>query len=222
MQLCEKYRPRDWADFVGQDKIIARVRQILSRPGFGDGAGEAFCLCGPTGTGKTTLAQLMARALSVKPGPGWNYIELDGEACTVDAVRALANRAEVAGLFAGVWQVFVINEAHAMTHKAVQAWLTLLERLPARWMVIFTTTDDPATDLFGSYTSPLLARCKVLKFTNQNLAQRMADRAYEIAEREGLNGQPKARYLRLLQECKNSMREALQRIDAGEMAGDNP
>ncbi len=217
MQLCEKYRPRVWDDFIGQEKIIRRVRALLARPSFGDGAGEALCICGPTGTGKTTLAQLMARQVGVKPGPAWNYTELDGEACTVDAVRALGDRAQVTGLFADTWQVFVVNEAHAMTHKAVQAWLTLLDPLPARWLVIFTTTDSPDTDLFGKYSNQLLGRCKVLKFTNQNLAQPMADRAYEIAQREGLNGQPEARYLRLVQECKNSMRAVLQRIDAGEM-----
>ena len=98
----------------------------------------------------------------------------------------------------------------------LQAWLTLLERLPARRLIIFTTTEQ-SKDLYGAFTSPLLARCKVFQFTNQGLAPAFAARAKEIAKAEGLDGKPEAAYLRLVQTSKNSMREVLQKIDAGEM-----
>lgn len=217
MQLAEKYRPKQWVEFVGQEKIIARVRTLVSRPQFGQGGGEAFALLGPTGTGKTTLAQLVARELGVAPGESWNYMELDGDKCDATTVRHLDSQTHSASMFADCWRVCIVNEAHAMTEKAVQAWLTLLERLPAKWLIVFTTTERADTDLFGRFTSPLLARCKVFEFTNQGLAQLMAARARVIAQSEGLDGQPESRYLRLVQDCHNSMREVLQRIDAGEM-----
>lgn len=216
MQLCEKYRPRSWDTFIGQDKIIRRVRALIGRPGFGDGGGDAFWFSGPTGTGKTTLAHLVAAELGCD---GWGVEEIDGERCRVERVRQIGDNIGLAvlGTSGCGWRVYIVNESHAMSSRAVQAWLTLLERLPHKRLVIFTTTEKPTKDLFGKYTAPLLARCKRFEFTNQGLAQAFADRAQEIAEAEGLNGQAPARYLRLVQDCKNSMREVLQRVDAGEM-----
>ena len=103
-----------------------------------------------------------------------------------------------------------------MTAKAVQAWLTTLDRLPARVIVIFTTTADSA-DLFGEYDGPFRSRCKSVAFTNQGLAQRFAERAREIAQAEGLDGKPIASYVRLVQSEKNNLRAVLNRIESGEM-----
>jgi DNA polymerase-3 subunit gamma/tau len=217
MQLCEKYRPRTWEQFIGQPKIVARVRAMVERADFGDGSGAAFLFSGPTGTGKTTLAQIISRAVGVYPGPAWNYIELDGDKCNAETVRALDDRASRCTLFDGAWKVFIVNEFHAMTSKAVQAWLTLLERLPARWLVVFTTTEKLDADLFGNFTAPFASRCTVFQFTNQALCEVFAARAREIATAEGLNGQPIERYVKLVKKHQNSMRAVLQAIDAGEM-----
>lgn len=217
MQLCQKYRPREFGDFIGQEKVIARIRAVIRRKGFGLGSGEAVWLSGPTGTGKTTLAEIISRELGVEPGPAWNYVEIDGTKCSVAEVRGLDSRTQAAGLFADSWQVFVVNEAHELQRRAVNAWLTLLERLPERWLVIFTTTQPADADLFGDFTEPLLSRCKVFEFTNQGLAKLFAARAREIAQAEGLDGKPESAYLRLAQESHNSMRKVLQEIDSGRM-----
>ncbi len=217
MQLCEKYRPKTFDTFLGNDKAVARVQRIISRPAFGDGAGEALWISGKSGIGKTTLAQIISRTLGVQPGPAWNYVELDGDKASVDMIRRLDHRTQAAGLFADQWQVFIVNESHAMKGQAVNAWLTLLERLPAKWLVIFTTTEAPDSDLFGNFTEPLLGRCKVFELTNQGLADAFASRALEIARVEDLDGKPLAQYKRLASRCHNSMRAMLQAIDAGEM-----
>ncbi len=216
MQLCEQYRPKTWDDFIGQDKLIKRMRFVLDRPGFGDGSGEVFWISGASGTGKTTLAQLISRQLGVDPGASWNYTELDGDKCHADMVRQLDRRTHASSMF-DEWQVFIINEAHAMSKQAINAWLTLLERLPARWVVIFTTTENPDAELFGNFTEPLLSRAKVFEFSNQGLAKRFAERALEIARSEGLDGQPLPKYLRLIQDKHNNFRAALQAIDSGLM-----
>jgi len=217
MQLCEKYRPRTFGEFIGQDKVVRRIRSVIERESFGQGAGEAFWISGTTGTGKTTLAQIVSRYLGVEPGPAWNYVEIDGTKCSVDQVRALDDRTQAAGLFADSWQVFIVNEAHEMQRRAVNAWLTLLERLPERWLVIFTTTQPADKDLFGDFTEPLLSRCVVFEFTNQGLAKAFAARAKEIARAENLDGKSDAAYLRLVQDSHNSMRKALQAIYSGRM-----
>lgn len=209
MQLYEKYRPTDFDSFIGQDKIKRQITMLTNRPEWDR---DALFLQGQSGVGKTTLAWIIARQVS----DDFNIIELDGDKCSVQAVRDLEINFGLSSMF-GAWKVVIVNEAHAMTAKAVQAWLTLLERLPANRLVIFTTTEPLQEDLFGNFSGPFGRRCKVYSFTNQGLCQAMAERAKQIAEIEGLDGQPIQRYVKLVQAHHNNMGRVLQEIDKGEM-----
>ncbi len=82
--LYERYRPQTFEQFIGQEKAIERVRRIIDRPGFN---GDSFWIVGPSGTGKTSLAWIIARQFA----DSLDIIELDGEACTIDAVRKAAD-----------------------------------------------------------------------------------------------------------------------------------
>ncbi len=209
MQLYEKYRPADLAGFIGQDKIKKQINMITSRDSWDR---DALWIQGPSGTGKTTLAWIIAR----KVAHDLFINELDGDKCTMQAVRDLENTLSL--IAPNSWRAVIINEAQAMTRQAVQAWLTLLERLPKHTLIIFTTTENMIeTDLFGNFSSPFARRCKVFTFTNQGLSQAMASRAKEIAMSENLDGQPLQKYIRLVQDCRNNMGAVLQRIDACEM-----
>ncbi len=140
MMLHETYRPTTFERFIGQPKAIQRLQRIIDRPSFD---GDAFWIVGPSGTGKTTLAQIIAGRFC----DGLDIMELDGEACSVDAVRKAADSMHYTTLSGG-FRCWIVNEAQAMTSRAVQAWLTVLDRLPRRTIVTFTTTEDSA-DLFG-------------------------------------------------------------------------
>lgn len=206
--LHETYRPKTWEDFIGQGKAIGRLRRIIDRKDF---RGDCFWVAGPSGTGKTTLAWLIARQFC----DDLDILELDGEACSVDAVRKAADSMHYTTLSGG-FRCWIVNEAQAMTARAVQAWLTVLDKLPSRVLVIFTTTEDSA-DLFGKYEGPFRSRCKSIQFTNQGLAQAFAERAKETAQHENLDGKPLESYVRLVQSCRNNLRYVLQEIEAGAM-----
>ena len=208
MQLYEKYRPETLGDFIGQDKARKQTELLLNRSGWDR---DSLWIQGPSGTGKTTLAWIIAHHVA----SDFFVDELDGDKCNVESVRQLEQTLCLAA--PNSWRVVIVNEAHAMTRQAIQAWLTLLERLPKHALIIFTTTEPLAEDLFGNFSGPFASRCKVLSFTNQGLSQKMAERARQIAQAENLDGQPLAKYVRLVQDCKNNMRAVLQRIDMGEM-----
>jgi DNA polymerase III delta prime subunit len=123
------------------------------------------------------------------------------------------------GVLGGGMRCWIVNEAQAMTRKAVQAWLTALDPVPPHTIVIFTTTEDSA-DLFGQYDGPFRSRCKSIPFTNQGLAPAFARRARQIADAERLNGKPESAYVRLVQRCRNNMRAVLQEIESGTMLGE--
>ena len=208
MQLYETYRPQTLTDFIGQDKIKLKLDLITNRKGWDR---DAFWIQGPSGTGKTSLAWILGRQVA----SDLFIQELDGDKCNVESVRDLESTLQLSA--PGSWRVIIVNEAHAMTSRAVQPWLTLLERLPRHSLIIFTTTELLSDELFGQFSKPFCRRCKVFTFTNQGLANVMAARALEIARSEGLDGQPLPRYVKLVQSCKNNFGEVLQRIESCEM-----
>jgi len=216
MMLYQKYRPATWADFVGQDKAAARVRRIIERQDFDRGAFWIEAAgANNSGIGKTSLAWIIARSLA----DDFFITELDGGRCDKRAVEDMERASRTMTWCASKpFRVWIVNEAHAVTQGAVDAFLTFLEALPRHCVVIFTTTRRVEEGLFGDMDSgPFASRCHRITLTNQGLAQAFAERARMIAQAEGLDGRPVEAYVKLVQTCKNNMRAVLQRIEAGEM-----
>jgi len=210
MQLHEQYRPQSWPEVVGQDKVLNRVA-ALRRRGL---AGRSYWLNGPSGTGKTTIARLLAHEVA---DPSM-VDEIDAAELTPAKCRDIENNLRLYGFGKG-GRACIINEAHGLRRDTIRQLLVMLERLPDHAMVIFTTTWAGQDLLFeGSEAAgPLLSRCIELRLTNQGLAQPFAERCKSIAESEGLDGRPLKDYERLARDCKNNLRAMLQRIEAGDM-----
>ncbi len=217
--IYQQYRPTTWDEFVGQPKAVKTVRRIIERPGFDRGVFWIEAAgANNSGVGKTTLAWLIASTVA----DDFFTTELDGSKCSKAAVEDMARTARLATWSTDKpFRAWIVNEAHAMTQGAVDAFLTFLESMPAHCVVIFTTTRRVDADLFGDHDSgPFASRCHRITLTNQGLAPAFAERARMIAQREGLDGQPIGAYVKLVQACKNNMRAVLQRIEGGEMVED--
>lgn len=211
MPLYEQYRPRTWADVVGQDKVLNKV-QILAKRGL---SGRAFWLSGKSGTGKTTIARILAAEIA----DDLFISEIDASDLTIARLKDVEHEMHLSAMGKG-GRAYIVNEAHGLRRDTVRQLLVLLERLPSHVMVIFTTTIDGESlfeDLDDSH--PLLSRCVRLPLSQRGLAQAFAEKCHTIATKEGLNGRQIKDYVRLANDNQGNFRAMLQAIEAGEMIG---
>lgn len=210
--LWERYRPKTWADVIGQEKVKKQIDTLRGR-GL---SGRAWWISGASGTGKSTIANLIAAEIAGE----WFVSEIDAGDLTPAALKEIERT-----MYLSAWtkegktgRAYIINEAHGLRKDTVRQLLVLLERLPSKSVMIFTTTNEGQTTFEGlDDSSPLLSRCIELQLTNQGLAAPFAKRAKEIAEIEGLDGQPVEKYIALVKQCRNNMRQVLSEIEKGIM-----
>jgi replication-associated recombination protein RarA len=133
MQLTEKYRPRNLSHVIGQSAAVARLAAFVSAP-----YPTAFVFHGETGTGKTSAALAVANELGADSEWAVHKIssgEMDAEAVAT-ALKSL--RFCACGSGSG-WKAVICDEADSMSAKAKQLWLSALENLPPKTVIIFTT-----------------------------------------------------------------------------------
>jgi replication-associated recombination protein RarA len=209
--LHEQYRPRTWGEVVGQDKALGKLETLRKRGGL---AGRAFWISGQSGTGKTTIAKLIAAEVADE----YAIVEIDGGQVTADVLGDLERDCKMRPFGRGC--CYIVNESHGLRAPMIRRLLVLLESLPSWVTVVFTTTADGQESLFEDQLDahPLLSRCTVLALSRRDLAKPFAERLRTIAQAEGLDGQPIEKYVRLLQDCKNNLRAAFGAVETGVMS----
>jgi replication-associated recombination protein RarA len=213
--LTEQYRPRTWTEVVAQPKAVQQLLRIRDRGGFG---GRAFFISGKSGTGKTTLGRLIAAEVADE----FMVQEIDATTLTIAGLKDIAEQQHTRGWGDKPGRAFILNEVHGLRKDVIRSLLVLLDTgaIPAHVTWVLTTTREEEESLFEDYddASPLLSRCFPITLATRDTAKPFAVRAKEIAEKEGLDGQPLERYVRLVNEHRGNFRAVLTAIEAGEMA----
>lgn len=211
--LYRKYRPKTFKEVVGQSAAIKKIKKVLAR-GWG---GQAFWISGDSGTGKTTLAKIIAGI-----GADDFFIEeFESPAALMqgDTIRYIERSIRLYSMGKG-GRAFIINEAHGLRKPEIRWLLGLLEQLPDHVVFVFTTTKQ-SEYLFCDVQAdalPLLSRCINIELKNNGYVTRsFAKLSKKIARREKLDSRPLADYIKLTKEYKNNMRTVLQKIEAGIM-----
>ncbi len=179
LALYRKYRPQKFSDIIGQEHVIKTLKNAIKN----DNISHAYLFSGPRGTGKTTIARLLAKAVncSDKSGPepcgkcdSCKAIE-EGSAIDLIEIDAASHRGidEIRELRDGIrfsptnlrYKVYIIDESHQLTQGASNALLKMLEEAPEHVIFVLATTEPQ------KMISTIISRCQRFDFRKLKIAE---------------------------------------------------
>ena len=219
MALYRKFRPQTFEDVKGQDHIVTTLKNQIKS----DRIGHAYLFTGTRGTGKTTIAKILARTIncenpvdgcpcmecamckSITAGNSMNVIEMDAASNNgVDSIRQIVEEVAYPPT-EGKYKVYIIDEVHMLSTGAFNALLKTLEEPPSYVVFILATTEVHKIPI------TILSRCQRYDFHRISI-DTISARLKELMDKEGVEVEDKAiRYI--AKAADGSMRDGLSLLD---------
>src|SRR6476659_9553582 len=225
--LYRKYRPQDFDEVVGQEPVVRTLKSAI-------GAGQvrqAYIFAGPRGTGKTSLARILAKGLNCAQGPtpspdktchacvaiangnSLDVIEMDAASQRgIDDIREIRERV-VLQPAEGRYKVYILDEAHQLTDAAWNALLKLIEEPPPHLVFVFCTTD------LSKVLPTVRSRCQTFVFARPRLPE-LVRLLRRVADGEEIQVPDQALAL-VARGARGSFRDAVSTLDQLASATEN-
>jgi DNA polymerase III subunit gamma/tau len=217
--LYRKYRPQTFDDVVGQEAVVRTLTNAIAS----DQIRQAYLFAGPRGTGKTSMARILAKSLNCAQGPtahpdgtcsacvgiangtSLDVIEMDAASQRgIDDIRDIRDRVVLQPV-EGRYKIYILDEAHQLTDAAWNALLKLIEEPPPHLMFVFCTTD------LSKVLPTVRSRCQTFVFQRPRL-QELLKVLRAVADAEKIDSPDQALSL-VARSARGAYRDALSSLD---------